>query len=105
MPIAASPASKIPGERWARGSLASEPVIPGGSGFARSGANGSASASFDFSGVVVGSCAGDGDGVCASVLAAKQEHNAREAISSLKAIALTRFIVSPLLVFRPAWFA
>jgi hypothetical protein len=46
IPIDTSPASYIPGVSLVRGSLASEPVIPAGSGDAGSGANGSASAFF-----------------------------------------------------------
>ncbi len=40
MPIAASPASYSPGVSLARGSFASDPVIPGGSAGAGCGANG-----------------------------------------------------------------
>src|SRR5215213_2517932 len=107
MPIAASPASYSPGDSLARGSLASEPVIPAGSGGADSGANGfppSWLAGFD-SGVGVGEGCGDGEVVCASVLAAKHEHKIREAVSKRKAIVCTRFIVSPPQSFHPAWFA
>ena len=46
MPFDTSPASYIPGVSLARGSLASEPVIPAGSGGAGSGANGFSSAFF-----------------------------------------------------------
>ncbi len=46
MPIFTSPALYIPGASLARGSLASEPVIPAGSGGACSGAIGSCSAFF-----------------------------------------------------------
>src|SRR2546425_13360164 len=67
MPIAASPASYIPGVNLARGSLAFEPVIPAGSGGADAGANGFAGAA----GVADG--AGDGEGVCAKLFAAKHE--------------------------------
>src|SRR5215210_9137039 len=107
MPIAASPASYIPGDSLARGSLASEPVIPAGSGGADSGANGFAPswlAGLD-SGVGVGEGCGDGEGVCASVPAAKHEHKTREAVSKRKAIVCTRFIVSPLKVFHQEGFA
>src|SRR5215210_2868644 len=107
MPIAASPASYIPGDSLARGSLASEPVIPAGSGGADSGANGfppfwSAGLA---SGVGVGEGCGDGEGVCASVRAAKHEHKTREAINKRNAILWTRLIVSPLQVFHPEGFA
>src|SRR4051812_15903228 len=107
MPIAASPASYIPGDSLARGSPVSEPVIPAGSGGAGSRANGfppSWLAGLD-SGAFMGSGDGDGEVVCASVLAAKHEHKTREAISKRKAIVCTRLIVSPLQVFHPAWFA
>src|ERR1041384_848197 len=59
-PIDVSPASYTPGVNFARGSFASEPVMPAGSGGAGCGANG-------FSG-----CAGvgDGDGVCANAFVA-----------------------------------
>ena len=46
MPFAVSPASYIPGDSLARGSLASEPVIPAGSGGADSGRTDFASAFF-----------------------------------------------------------
>ena len=64
------------------------PVIPAGNGPAGSGAKG-------FSGV------GDGDGVWAIVLIPKHEHKIMTANSKW----CTRFIVSPLKVFRPASFA
>src|ERR1044072_8059733 len=97
MPIAVSPASKIPGVNFARGSLTSEPVIPGGSGCAGSGANGSVGSS------LVASCDGDGDGdgVCAMVAATKHEHKTNEAINKRKAISCTRLIVSPLKILLP----
>src|SRR5215212_7187180 len=104
MPIAASPASYNPGDSLARGSLVSEPVIPAGSGGADSRANGfppSWLAGLD-SGVGVGEGCGDGEAVCASVLAAKHEHKIRAAVSKRKAIVCTRFIVSPLRVSHPA---
>src|ERR1700687_1156353 len=100
MPIAASPASYIPGVSLARGSLASEPVIPTGRGGAGSGANGFPPpfwlAGF-VSGAFVGS--GDGDGVCACVGAAKHDQKTREAMSKRKAMVVSRFIVSPLRFF------
>src|SRR4029453_10530997 len=102
MPIAASPASKIPGVNFARGSLVSAPVIPGGSGAAGSGANGSACACLS-AGVVSGD--GDGDGVCAWLCVAKQKHKTREATSKRKDMVCTRFIISPLGGFHPAFFA
>src|SRR4051812_13181096 len=103
MPIAASPALSIPGDRRLRGSPVSEPVIPAGSGGADSGANGfppSWSAGLA-SGVGVGEGCGDGRGVCASVLTAKHEHKTREAVNKRKAILCPRLIVSPLQVFHP----
>src|SRR6476620_1941924 len=89
--MAASPASKSPGLSFARGSLVSDPVIPGGSGCGASGANGSACTSFC-------DAAGEGDGelVCANVLTAKQAHKRTQAATNLKVITCTRFIVSPL---------
>src|SRR6266852_9792822 len=93
MPIAASPASYIPGVSWARGSAVSEPVIPAGRGGAGSGANG-------FAGGAAGVAAGDGDDVCANVFATKHEHKRIEATSKRKAKVCTRFIVSPPKVFR-----
>src|SRR6185436_14074466 len=91
MPIDVSAASYIPGASLARGSLASEPVIPAGSGAAGSGANGFASASF-----VACDGEGDGDGVCAWILVAKHKQNKREATNKRKAMVCIRFIVSPL---------
>src|SRR5438128_3489462 len=61
-PIDVSPASYIPGLSLARGSLASEPVIPAGNGGAGCGANG-----FAFCGAA-GVADGDGEDVCACVL-------------------------------------
>src|SRR5882672_5670500 len=98
MPIDVSPASYIPGVSLARGSAGSDPVIPAGSGGAVARANGfprSWLAGLD-SGVFVESGDGDGEVVCASVLAAKHAHKTREAVSKRKAIVCTRFIVSPL---------
>src|SRR5688500_12421722 len=103
MPIAATPALSMPAASLARGSLVSEPVIPAGNGSAGSGANGSA-CSFLVSAAFVASCEGegDGDGVCASVLAAKHEHKIKEAINKRGAMSFTRFIDFPLRVFHPA---
>src|SRR6266436_3637035 len=56
-PRAASPASYMPGDKFARGSLTSEPVMPAGSGGAGCGANG-----FAFCGAAgVADGAGDGE--------------------------------------------
>src|SRR5713101_7482687 len=74
MPIAASPASYMPGDNFARGSLTSEPVMPAGSGGAGCGANGFCGAA----GV------GEGDGVCANVLAAKHEQKTTKATNNRK---------------------
>src|SRR6266576_7187530 len=101
MPIAVSAASYIPGASLARGSLASEPVIPAGSGAAGSGANGFFSPSSLVGFVSVGfpdSCDGDGDGdgdgdadgVCAWILIAKHKQNKREATIKWKAMVCTR---------------
>src|SRR6267378_433043 len=101
MPIAASPASYIPGVSLARGSLGSEPVIPAGRGGAGSGANGFAPP-FWLAGLVSGAFvdggddAGEGEGVCACVPVAKQDQKIREATSNRKAMVVTRFIISPL---------
>src|SRR6267142_7091557 len=77
MPIAASPASYMPGNNFARGSLTSEPVMPAGSGGAGCGANG-----FAFCGAAgVADGAGDGEVVCACVPVAKQDQKTREATS------------------------
>src|SRR5712672_1713881 len=85
-PIDVSAASYIPGASLARGSLASEPVIPAGRGGAGSGANGFFSPSPLVGFVSVGfpdSCDGDGDGdadgVCAWILVVKHKQNKREA--------------------------
>ena len=48
---------------------------------------------------------GEGDGVCARFFTAKHEHKTKEASSSREAITSTRFIISPLKVFPPAWLA
>src|SRR5258706_11948981 len=94
MPIAVSPASYMPGDNFARGSLTSEPVMPAGSGSAGCGANG-----FAFcGGAGVADGAGDGEGVCACVLMENQQHKTSEGNSIRKAIVCTRFIVSPLQV-------
>src|SRR6266566_4120220 len=72
-PIDVSPASYIPGLSLARGSFASEPVIPAGNGGAGCGANG-----FAFCGAAgVADGVGDGEGVCACVLLAKHEHKTK----------------------------
>src|ERR1041384_105862 len=80
-PNAASPALENPGVNLLRGSLMSEPVIPGGSVGAGSGANG-----FD------GVGDGDGDGVWANAVATKHEHRKREVISK----AIIRFMIFPI---------
>src|SRR6202008_172637 len=82
-PLAVSPASYMPGDNFARGSLASEPVIPAGSGAAGSGANGFTSPSGGFVSVGFadsGDAAGvaDGAGVCASTVVAKQKQKKTE---------------------------
>src|SRR5260370_42187752 len=79
MPIAASPASYMPGLSFARGSLASEPVMPAGNGGAGCGANGFTGAA----GVADG--AGDGEVVCACALIENQQHKTSEANSILRA--------------------
>src|SRR5712692_3057563 len=98
MPNDVSPASYIPGVSLARGSAASEPVIPAGRGGAGSGANGFAPP-FGVAGLFSGGLAdsGDGDGevVCACVLTERQQPKTAEAIRTRKAILCTRFIVSP----------
>src|SRR5207244_3592856 len=83
-PRAASPASYMPGLRFARGSFTSEPVMPGGSGGAGWAANGLAGAA----GVADGE--GDGEVVCAKVLAAKQEHKTTKATNNWKVTVRTR---------------
>src|SRR5437899_1042593 len=80
MPRDVSPASYIPGLSLKRGSFASEPVIPAGSGGAGCGANGFAGCAA--AGVVDG--AGDGEDVCACVFAAKHEHKTTKAINNRK---------------------
>src|SRR5882724_9448009 len=100
-PIDVSAASYIPGASLARGSLASEPVIPAGSGAAGSGANGffssSCLAGFVSAGFAdSGDGTGDWDGVCAWILVAKHKQNKKEATNKRKAMVCTRFIVSPL---------
>src|SRR5712671_6327739 len=94
-PIAASPASYMPGDNFARGSSTSEPVMPAGSGGAGCGANGFAACRA--AGVADG--AGDGEDVCACVLIENQQHKTSEDNRIRKAIVCTRFIVSPLKVF------
>src|SRR5713226_1275422 len=100
MPNDVSPASYMPGVSLARGSIASEPVIPAGRGGAGSGANGFAPP-FWLAGLVSGALvdSGDGDGevvgVCACVLIEKPTHKTSEASSTRKAMLFTRFIVSP----------
>ena len=95
MPIDVSPASYIPGVKLARGSVASEPVIPAGSGGAGSGVDGFAPP-FWFAGLVSGAVVDGGDegegeleGVCACVRAAKHEHKTKEANNKRKAIVCT----------------
>src|SRR5258708_5589052 len=106
MPNPASPASYIPGESLARGSLGSDPVIPAGNGGAVSSANGfppAWTAGLDSGGFVgSGDFVGSGEVVCASVQPAKQEHKMMEAIIKRKVIGRTRFIVSPLQISHPA---
>src|SRR6266404_5493951 len=97
MPIAASPASYIPGDNFARGSLMSEPVMPAGSGGAGCGAKGFAGAA----GVADG--AGDVVDVCDSVLIEKPTPKTSVANSIRKAIVCTRFIISPPKVFPSIW--
>src|SRR6266545_3962296 len=103
-PIDVSAASYIPGASLARGSLASEPVIPAGSAAAGAGANGFSSPSLVVGFVSAGFAdSGDGDGVgdgvCAWILVAKHKQNKREATNKRKPMVCTRFIVSPLEVF------
>src|SRR4030095_4608803 len=98
-PIDVSAASYIPGASLARASLASEPVIPAGSGAAGSGANGFSSLVLLVGFVSEGftdSGDGDGDVVCAWILVAKHKPNKREVTNKRKAMVCTRFIVSPL---------
>src|SRR5580704_13189462 len=103
MPVDTSPASYNPAFSLARGSFASEPVIPGGSEGAGCGANGLSSSSS-------GSCAGGGvsgfwawacggvAGVCASIRLTPQQR-IRAAPNTHRARLGTRFIVSPLRFF------
>src|SRR5689334_19531849 len=84
-PIDVSPASYTPGVSFARGSFASEPVIPAGKGGAGCGANG-------FSGCA-GVGDGDGDGVCANKFAANKK---TDATAMSKRLVRMWFIVSPL---------
>src|SRR6266851_5004725 len=102
MPNDVSPASYMPGVSLARGSIASEPVIPAGRGGAGSGANGFAPP-FWLAGLVSGGLAdsGDGDGevVCACVLIEKQQPKTSEANSPRKAMLYARFIVTPPKIF------
>src|SRR5213594_768698 len=97
MPIEVSPASYIPGVSLARGSLASEPVIPAGSGGADARANGFLFSWLDglFSGAFEGSGDGDGEAVCACVLIDKKQHKTSEVNSTRKVMLCTRFIISP----------
>src|SRR6266853_188289 len=91
MPIDASPASYSPGVSLARGSFASDPVIPGGSVGAGSGANGFLSSSSPSA-----CCAGGGvGGVCARSRLTP-EHKRIAATATRKAKLGTRFIASPL---------
>ena len=92
MPIEVSPASYAPGVSFVRGSFASEPVMPAGSGGAGYGANG-------FSG---GAGVGEGDGVCANTFAANKK---TEATAMSKTLVRIWFIVSPLGGVHPACFA
>src|ERR1043166_4081148 len=109
MPTAASLASYIPGVNFARGSFASDPVMPAGSGASGSGAKGLACASLSAgfaSGVFSASLDGEGDGVLGHLVGARQEHKAREAKIKRKGIWCTRCIVSPLIkAFGQAWIA
>src|SRR5439155_25641257 len=106
MPIDVSPASYIPGVSLARGSVASEPVIPAGRGGAGSGANGFAPP-FWVAGLVSGAFVGGGDdeGVCARALIEKQQPKTNEANSILKAIPCIRFTISPPKIFPATCFA
>src|SRR3979409_2450601 len=95
MPIAASPASYIPGVSLARGSAVSDPVIPAGRGGAGSGANGFAPPFWLaalVSGAVLDGGGDEGEGVCACVPLAKHDQKTSEATSKLKAMVVTRFI-------------
>src|SRR6185436_2056897 len=95
-PIDVSAASYIPGASLARGSLASEPVIPAGSGAAGSGAKGFSSAFLSVGFVSEGFAdSGDGDGVCALVFNAKSDKDIKKAMNKREAMVCTRFIVSP----------
>src|SRR6266705_1237230 len=87
-PIDVSAASYIPGASLARGSLASEPLTPAGSGAAGSGANGFSTPCLLVGFVAAGlaDCGDgdgdrDGDGVCAWFLVAKHKQNKRDATS------------------------
>ncbi len=94
MPIDASPASYSPGVSLARGSFASDPVIPAGSVGAGSGANGFLSSS---SSSLSACCAGGGvAGVCARTRLTP-EHKRIAATAIRKAKLGTRFIASPLM--------
>jgi hypothetical protein len=96
----------MPGDNFARGSLASEPTIPAGSGGAGCAANGFALGTgagvADGAGAGVAAGAGDGvaDGagegavVCACNVAIEHEDKTTKTASNLKV--RTRFIVSPL---------
>src|SRR2546430_16860858 len=86
MPIDVSPASYMPGDSFARGSLTSEPVMPAGSGGAGCGANGLAGGA---AGVAAG--AGDGEVVCARVLIEKEQPKTSEANIQRKDMVRTRF--------------
>src|SRR5687768_5383932 len=105
-PIAVSPASYIPGASLARGSLASEPVMPAGSGGAGTRANGFSGVGFVSAGFAdSGDGDGEGEGVCPWRLDAKPKQTKSEATSKRKVMMCTRFIVSPLQFFLPALFA
>src|SRR5579859_3315876 len=94
MPIDVSPASYSPGVSLARGSLASDPVIPAGSDGAVSGANG-----FSFSSL--GACAGGGvAGFCSCACTQLvPKHKISAAPATPRATRWTGFIVSPLTFF------
>src|ERR1041384_7417513 len=93
-PIDVSPASYIPGESFARGSFASEPVMPAGSGGAGWGANGLGGGGAGGGGGGGGAeGVGDGDGVWANAPAANSKE--REATNKERTVRI-RFMISPL---------
>ena len=120
-PIEATPASYKPGVSLARGSFASEPVIPGGRGGAGSGAKGllsssssfSLSASFALSASLALSlsavcCDGDVAGVCVCGCACARrlvtpKHKNSAATMLRRARSEIRFIACPFLEMRFYW--